>query len=320
MSFKADAPWSESEKVSLLAEILKDANVPAAVFLRIIMDAGIEPRWMEIPLPAGRSLRASQNAFNALIANPVVPSPVRPPPPFSSPNVSAEASDSPNPKKRALSSKEATTPGGRTLQPRPPAFSSINGQPISPFQSSPSEDPLQPPRKKRGRPSKLEMEARAQAAAARGEVYPPPKPPKTPQASHTTGKPTTIAGATAAAAAAAAAAAGAAQGATAASPGGTLEDDGDPASKGKKRRGRPTKDELQAKRMILEAAALAASSETPGEPARAPATEPAEEAAPPVTAASEASAPEATAKQADPAGSGETAAPLPPPTTEAKET
>lgn len=41
----------------------------------------------------------------------------------------------------------------------------------------------EPPKKKRGRPSKAEQEIRAARAAERGEIYPPPKKVKTPRPS-----------------------------------------------------------------------------------------------------------------------------------------
>lgn len=78
------------------------------------------------------------------------------------------------PKKRPLQPETSFTPvGGRLLQPRPP-------QPYpGEFVSGPSYIPTvidsNPNKKKRGRPTKAEAQARADAAAARGEVYPPPR-------------------------------------------------------------------------------------------------------------------------------------------------
>lgn len=81
------------------------------------------------------------------------------------------------PQKRPIAQVEPLTPGARALQPRPSAISTL----------SPSAEPQmntaynvvteqgERPRKKRGRPSKLEVEERIAAAEARGEVYQPPK-------------------------------------------------------------------------------------------------------------------------------------------------
>lgn len=59
---------------------------------------------------------------------------------------------------------EVANYGGRIIQPRP------EGAPLV----SPNE-PTEPPKKKRGRPTKAEAEERRQAAVARGESYPMPR-------------------------------------------------------------------------------------------------------------------------------------------------
>lgn len=50
----------------------------------------------------------------------------------------------------------------------------------------------EPPKKKRGRPSKAEQEIRAAQAAERGETYPPPKKVKTPRSSMAGGAPIAV--------------------------------------------------------------------------------------------------------------------------------
>ena len=148
-----------------------------------------------------------------------------------------------------MPSKEASTPAGRTLQPRPPTFASVNGQTVSPYQSSPTDEALQPARKKRGRPSKADVEARTAAAAAKGELYQPLKVPKLAQATPSRDEPAPARPSSVAIMNASA------------SP---VLETADPGS-GKKRRGRPTKEEAQAKRLLLEAAAVAASGQPAGE-------------------------------------------------------
>ena len=77
---------------------------------------------------------------------------------------------------------EMVSAPGRSIQPRPSAsaFAPIN--PNGQDQLSPGEGDGRP-RKKRGRPSKVEHEQRVREAEARGEIYPPPRKPKPPRPS-----------------------------------------------------------------------------------------------------------------------------------------
>ena len=69
----------------------------------------------------------------------------------------------------------------RIIQPRISDFSSVN-EPFSPLQYPAVVAPTgEPPKKKRGRPSKAEYEIRLAEYAARGEPLPPPRKPKTPK-------------------------------------------------------------------------------------------------------------------------------------------
>lgn len=134
------------------------------------------------------------------------------------------------------SGRKRKEPASRTLQPRPSAaFHALNGDQSSLLQMTPGSEAGQPPRKKRGRPSRAEIEARAAAAAARGEPYPPVKTPRTPKAAKKAGRASVGAGAAADASDPAVAAAG---------------------SVVKKRRGRPTKAELEAKSRLTQAGFL----------------------------------------------------------------
>jgi hypothetical protein len=72
--------------------------------------------------------------------------------------------------------QETSTPIGRLLQPRPPHSYPGEFMPAGPAYTStmaPSSEPAN--KKKRGRPTKAEAQQRAQEAAARGEIYPPPR-------------------------------------------------------------------------------------------------------------------------------------------------
>lgn len=78
-------------------------------------------------------------------------------------------------RKRPLQ-QETTTQIGRLLQPRPPHQYPGDYQAAGPaYQSAmtPTGEPAN--KKKRGRPTKAEAQQRAQEAAARGEIYPPPR-------------------------------------------------------------------------------------------------------------------------------------------------
>ncbi|OCK77285.1 hypothetical protein K432DRAFT_395722 [Lepidopterella palustris CBS 459.81] len=163
-----DAPWAEHEYVDLLAEIIKAAPVPSNVLFGIIREAQIQPKWNDIALPRGRSVKSCQQAFLDLSSGyaasdyrhrPQLPAPTF----YSGPEISKKRPHQP----------EASTPTGRLLQPRPPH--SYSGEFVSgpAYAISPVGEPAN--KKKRGRPTKAEAQARADAAAARGEPYPPPR-------------------------------------------------------------------------------------------------------------------------------------------------
>ncbi|OCL08130.1 hypothetical protein AOQ84DRAFT_293757 [Glonium stellatum] len=164
-----DAPWAEHEKVYLLAEIMKAAPVSSNVLYGIIREAQIQPKWNDIALPQGRSLRSCQVAYNDIAAgysagdynrqHPQLPPPII----YPGPEI---------PKKRPLQ-PETSTPIGRLLQPRPPHSYPVDYTGGPAYAMSPVGEPAN--KKKRGRPTKAEAQARADAAAARGEVYPPPR-------------------------------------------------------------------------------------------------------------------------------------------------
>ncbi|KAF2250494.1 hypothetical protein BU26DRAFT_264354 [Trematosphaeria pertusa] len=192
-----EAPWAEHEKVYLLAEVLKAAPVPSHVLFDLIRNSNIQPRWNEMALPqgkcdpgatgkaqdarlpsfqaapttvSGRSLRSCQMAYDNLAATysaadyrrPPLPAPIM----YPGPDM---------PKKRPH--QPETPPIGRLLQPRPPqpyAGEYIVGpNPYTTAAMSPVGEPAS--KKKRGRPTKAEAQQKAQEAAARGEVYPPPR-------------------------------------------------------------------------------------------------------------------------------------------------
>ncbi|TKA54892.1 hypothetical protein B0A49_10662, partial [Cryomyces minteri] len=132
----------------------------------IIGEAQISPNWAEIPLPAGRSLRSSQNIYQELLAASSPQSRSRP--------AKAQIPASETSRKRPLSlafDAPTLTPTDRTIQPRPTASGL----------SDPAYSADSQPKRKRGRPTNEEKQARAAAAAAaaaagavRREDYAPP--------------------------------------------------------------------------------------------------------------------------------------------------
>lgn len=122
----------------------------------------------------GRSLRSSQVAFENMNASLAGPDYRRPPmPPGTQPMMYAGPEAS---RKRPY--PESAQPIGRLLQPRPPqAYPGEYIQAGGPAYASSSIMSAGEPanKKKRGRPTKAEAQQRAQEAAARGEVYPPPR-------------------------------------------------------------------------------------------------------------------------------------------------
>jgi hypothetical protein len=115
-------------------------------------------------------MRSSQIAFDNIAAThagsdyrrPQLPVPIM----YPGPEVS----------KKRPHQQETATPIGRLLQPRPPHPYPGEFMPAGPAYTStinPTGEPAN--KKKRGRPTKAEAQQRAQEAAARGEVYPPPR-------------------------------------------------------------------------------------------------------------------------------------------------
>lgn len=169
MDAAREPPWAEHEKVYLLAEVLKAAPISSHVLFALVRDTNIQPRWNDMALPPGRSMRSSQMAFETLATMYAAPDQRRPQLPvpilYPGPEVS---------KKRPLP-QESSTSIGRLLQPRPP-HPYPEYLPPGPTYSS-AMTPMSEPanKKKRGRPTKAEAQQRAQEAAARGEFYPPPR-------------------------------------------------------------------------------------------------------------------------------------------------
>ncbi|KAF1810244.1 hypothetical protein P152DRAFT_475810 [Eremomyces bilateralis CBS 781.70] len=194
--------WTNPEIVDLLAEIIKAGTVAPEILFRFVQDIGIQPKWEDIPLPQGRSLNQCRQLFDTLRVH----IPYSAPPGFpSSPYGSSGPLARPgSPSRKRPLAPDTTGPllppqvtgGGRPLQPKPqpqphaPLHSQHGhqlqalpspdraragiGASAPPYALSPaphSEASGQQGRKKRGRPTKLEAQRRAEAVA-RGEIPP----------------------------------------------------------------------------------------------------------------------------------------------------
>lgn len=164
MATPMDIPFSEYEKRFVLAEAIKTSTLPLDSLLSIIRDGGVQPNWTEMLLPGGRNLKSCVEAFESLTSTT----------PSTSSNKRKSTSQFFEPftdssRKRRQSGIDTIT-AARNIQPKPAA----NGSPFSSGQALSTSVP-----KKRGRPSKADIEARQAEAAARGEILPVPAP-KTP--------------------------------------------------------------------------------------------------------------------------------------------
>ncbi|KAK0317159.1 hypothetical protein LTR82_011760 [Friedmanniomyces endolithicus] len=152
-------PWSNDEKNFLLAEILKQHSPPSAIFWNFVASLNPQPRWDDLPLPAGRSLNACRYAYDELRhapQQPYITNPYGPQTPLSAP---------PPGIKRPFQLEPAFP--GRVIAPRPSNLApSGAGLP-------PASEPA--PKRRRGRPPKAETQAReAATAAGRSEAGPAP--------------------------------------------------------------------------------------------------------------------------------------------------
>lgn len=143
------------------------ASTHATAMVNICVDA----YRLTVMMSIGRSVRSSQAAFENIAAtynvNPDYRRPQLPAPMiYPAPDMS---------RKRPLQPDSATQMG-RLLQPRPPHAYPTEFMATGPaYASTITAAGEQANKKKRGRPTKAEAQQRAQEAAARGEIYPPPR-------------------------------------------------------------------------------------------------------------------------------------------------
>lgn len=124
-------------------------------------------------------MSSCQKAFENLLAH----SSTSFPGPYRSTDLHEPKSTASKPRKRAYASGDGSMAVDRIIQPRISEFSSVNEPYTSPHQPPTPVAASEPPKKKRGRPSKAEYEIRLAEYAARGESYPAPRKSKTPRQS-----------------------------------------------------------------------------------------------------------------------------------------
>ncbi|EEH17715.1 hypothetical protein PABG_00278 [Paracoccidioides brasiliensis Pb03] len=165
--------WTEEEKTYLLTEIIKKARIPPGFLYNMIAEHQVSPAFAEIPLPPGRSMKTCQDAFHQMAQEYGHLAQHR----HSLPGPTAPPQMSPGERKRPPPPVplDKQPSGHRAIQPKPAAPGRYSSTDIRTQQQlSPSVDSSffnEPPRK-RGRPSKAEMQRRSMAAQARGETYP----------------------------------------------------------------------------------------------------------------------------------------------------
>ena len=177
----------------LLAEIIKQHSPSPSVLMSVVYNLGIQtPNWNEIALPPGqflfslmlgklpmipqhfarsiklrphilgRSLNSCQAAYNDLRRTPLsmLPGTIGPQTP-------SPLSAHPLGKRPYPFEGSASFPTGREIRPKPTSSAGTYGQP-SPIENT--------SKKKRGRPTKLDVQKRAEKQAGGGEAGPAPRP------------------------------------------------------------------------------------------------------------------------------------------------
>ncbi|KAF4556826.1 Hypothetical protein D9617_1g087080 [Elsinoe fawcettii] len=165
MNVPPPQPWTPSEKLELFGEILKVNSVPPETLLPIVRSLP-EPRWEDLPLPRGRSLNQCRQMYYEYVRQTSAP-------PLGL-SRSMSVREAPRPldiagTKRPYGAEgpsSAPMMGGpryQDIQPKPAGLGTL----LNPSESS------EPPKKKRGRPTKAESELRKEAAARqRGDSFP----------------------------------------------------------------------------------------------------------------------------------------------------
>ncbi|KAI1128081.1 hypothetical protein F5Y10DRAFT_182661 [Nemania abortiva] len=171
-----DTNFSDDEKRFVLGEIIKVSSIDVTTLVEFIKAHRVEPNWMLMQLPSGRNMKQCVGAVDNMFQ-------VK----FNPPNIGgsfgkrkslSDLIEHPAKRQSIAALSESTHAMARPIQPRPPPVNGGYPPPIASISSTPA---ISATGKKRGRPSKADKEAQAQARAAytRTTEYPPitPAPP-----------------------------------------------------------------------------------------------------------------------------------------------
>ncbi|KAI1495589.1 hypothetical protein F5X99DRAFT_425929 [Biscogniauxia marginata] len=157
-----DTTFSDDEKRFVLAEMIKVSTIDVHTLVNFIRAHNVEPNWMSMQLPGvGRNMNqclgAVENMFHVK---------------FPPPNLSnfkrkslSDLVDHPAKRQAVMAPVEPPLAPARVIQPRPPPPNGYSPAP-SIGNSPASTTTMTTTGKKRGRPSKADKEAQAQARAA----------------------------------------------------------------------------------------------------------------------------------------------------------
>ncbi|KAI1337796.1 hypothetical protein F5Y15DRAFT_144228 [Xylariaceae sp. FL0016] len=160
MSLAMDTSFSEDEKRFVLGEMIKVSTIDVSAIVDFLRAHQVKPNWLSMQLPGGRNMNqclgAVENMFQARFPPPNLTN-------FKRKSLS-DLVDHPA-KRQAMMPPVVEPPPARVLQPRPHP-PNPNGYGPPPMASVTSNPAVTATGKKRGRPSKADKEAQAQARAA----------------------------------------------------------------------------------------------------------------------------------------------------------
>ncbi|KAH8889343.1 hypothetical protein GQ53DRAFT_224116 [Thozetella sp. PMI_491] len=162
-----EPPFNDGEKRFVLAEMIKVSHIDVAYLIGFIQQTGLKPDWYSMQLPSGRNMNQCIRAWETMTTG------QGPLPPSFTPEKRKSQDDlnEQQPKRPAAWSPAAS---GFPIAPintsQPSIAPGPNGYSLSPSTASPTTAPL--PRK-RGRPSRADMEARTRQRAAHPTGYAP---------------------------------------------------------------------------------------------------------------------------------------------------
>ncbi|KAE9378966.1 hypothetical protein N431DRAFT_149461 [Stipitochalara longipes BDJ] len=176
--------FSEAEKRFVLAEAIKSSTISVDRLYQVLADYNVSPDWEQMLLPNGRNISQCKHALESMRVGP--PSQLSTPQPYPqtflnpAPPVYTSSSSGkrqsmnlpPGPEQKRPRKSGAETPTlARDLLPKP--ANPNGGSPMSTMSSSPAATTSQ---KKRGRPSKADVERKQREAIERGDIIPPAPP------------------------------------------------------------------------------------------------------------------------------------------------